>query len=96
MAQKASATGPRTLVLAPPNMTVPASGPSGLVGDRVHQAPALSVIHGRRRPLLLWPDDVVTRTFFSFPEVEFVPDASGAIGSLVLHQGGHEMPAKRH
>jgi hypothetical protein len=54
-------------------MTVPASGPSGLVGDRVHQAPALSVIHGRRRPLLLWPDDVVTRTFFSFPEVEFVP-----------------------
>lgn len=29
-------------------------------------------------------------------EVEFVPDASGAIGSLVLHQGGHEMPAKRH
>lgn len=28
-------------------------------------------------------------------EFEFVPDASGAIGSLVLHQGGHEMPAKR-
>jgi CubicO group peptidase (beta-lactamase class C family) len=28
-------------------------------------------------------------------EIEFVPDASGAIGSLVLHQGGHEMPAKR-
>ena len=28
-------------------------------------------------------------------EFEFVPDASGAIGSLVLHQGGREMPAKR-
>jgi CubicO group peptidase (beta-lactamase class C family) len=28
-------------------------------------------------------------------EIEFVPDASGAIGSLVLHQGGHDMPAKR-
>jgi len=28
-------------------------------------------------------------------EIEFVPDASGAIGLLVLHQGGHEMPAKR-
>jgi CubicO group peptidase (beta-lactamase class C family) len=29
-------------------------------------------------------------------EIEFVPDASGAITSLVLHQGGHDMPAKRH
>jgi CubicO group peptidase (beta-lactamase class C family) len=28
-------------------------------------------------------------------EIEFVLDASGAIGSLVLHQGGREMPAKR-
>lgn len=29
-------------------------------------------------------------------EVEFVPDASGSIASLVLHQGGHDMPAPRH
>jgi hypothetical protein len=29
-------------------------------------------------------------------EIEFVPDASGAITSLVLHQAGHDMPAKRH
>jgi hypothetical protein len=29
-------------------------------------------------------------------EFEFVPDASGAFTSMVLHQGGHEMPGKRH
>lgn len=29
-------------------------------------------------------------------EIEFVPDASGAIASLTLHQGGRDMPAKRH
>ena len=29
-------------------------------------------------------------------EIEFVPDASGAITSLILHQAGHDMPAKRH
>jgi len=29
-------------------------------------------------------------------EIEFVPDASGAITSLVLHQGGQDVPAKRH
>jgi len=29
-------------------------------------------------------------------EIEFVPDASGAINSLILHQAGHDMPAKRH
>jgi CubicO group peptidase (beta-lactamase class C family) len=29
-------------------------------------------------------------------EIEFIPDASGAITSLVLHQGGHDTPAKRH
>lgn len=29
-------------------------------------------------------------------EIEFVPDASGAIASLILHQGGQNMPAKKH
>lgn len=29
-------------------------------------------------------------------EIEFVPDASGAITSLILHQGGQNMPAKKH
>ena len=29
-------------------------------------------------------------------EIEFVPDAAGAIVSLVLHQAGNDMPAKRH
>jgi hypothetical protein len=29
-------------------------------------------------------------------EIEFVPDAGGAIASLVLHQGGQDIPAKRH
>jgi CubicO group peptidase (beta-lactamase class C family) len=29
-------------------------------------------------------------------EIEFVPDATGAITSLILHQGGQNMPAKRH
>ena len=29
-------------------------------------------------------------------EFEFVPDASGVITSAILHQGGHDMPAKRH
>jgi hypothetical protein len=29
-------------------------------------------------------------------QIEFVPDASGAIASLILHQGGRDMPAKRH
>jgi hypothetical protein len=28
-------------------------------------------------------------------EIEFVPDAGGAIVSMVLHQGGHDAPAKR-
>jgi hypothetical protein len=29
-------------------------------------------------------------------EIEFVPGPSGAIESLILHQAGHDMPAKRH
>jgi CubicO group peptidase (beta-lactamase class C family) len=29
-------------------------------------------------------------------EIEFVPDATGAITSLILHQGGANVPAKRH
>jgi CubicO group peptidase (beta-lactamase class C family) len=29
-------------------------------------------------------------------EIEFIPDASGAIASMVLHQGGQDIPAKRH
>ena len=29
-------------------------------------------------------------------EIEFIPDASGVITSLILHQGGGNMPAKRH
>ncbi len=29
-------------------------------------------------------------------QVEFIPNASGAIESLILHQGGHDMPAPRH
>ena len=29
-------------------------------------------------------------------EIEFVPDASGAIASLILHQNGANMPAKSH
>jgi len=28
-------------------------------------------------------------------EIEFVPDASGAFPSIVLHQGGHDVPGKR-
>jgi len=103
---EANAVRFRTLVLAPPNMTVPASGPSGLIGDRVHQTPALTAIHGRQRPLLLWPDDVVTRTFFSFPEVEFVPGqtASQALEAIqeeeieeviALYSPTHSIPAGR-
>ena len=37
--------------------------------------------------------------FFStqvIAEIEFVPDASGAIESLILHQNGANMPAKKH
>jgi len=29
-------------------------------------------------------------------EIEFVPDAGGAITSMILHQGGHDTPGKRH
>ena len=29
-------------------------------------------------------------------EIEFVPDTSGAITSLILHQGGQNIPAKKH
>lgn len=29
-------------------------------------------------------------------EFEFIPDSGGAFSSIVLHQGGHDMPAKRH
>jgi CubicO group peptidase (beta-lactamase class C family) len=38
------------------------------------------------------------RFFASLPnaEIEFVPDASGVIASMVLHQGGQDIPAKRH
>ena len=28
-------------------------------------------------------------------EIEFVPDASGKVTSLILHQGGHDMPAQK-
>ncbi len=38
-------------------------------------------------------------TFFIAPvnaEIEFVPDASGAMTSLILHQNGQSMPAKKH
>lgn len=38
-------------------------------------------------------------TFFVAPvnaEIEFVPDASGAMTSLILHQNGQSMPAKKH
>ncbi len=31
-----------------------------------------------------------------YVEFEFVPDASGAFTSMILHQGGHEMPGMRH
>jgi serine-type D-Ala-D-Ala carboxypeptidase/endopeptidase len=37
-------------------------------------------------------------TFFIAPvsaEIEFVPDAGGAIGSLILHQGGQNIPGKK-
>jgi serine-type D-Ala-D-Ala carboxypeptidase/endopeptidase len=37
--------------------------------------------------------------FFAEPvnaEIEFIPAADGSIASLVLHQGGHDAPAKRH
>jgi hypothetical protein len=29
-------------------------------------------------------------------EVGFIPDAAEAIGSLVVHQGSQDLPAKRH
>lgn len=29
-------------------------------------------------------------------EIEFVPDANGAIVSLILHQDGANVPGKRH
>ena len=37
--------------------------------------------------------------FFIAPvnaEIEFVPDSTGAITSLILHQGGQNIPAKKH
>ena len=37
--------------------------------------------------------------FFAPPvgaEIEFIPDASGAFASIVLHQSGHDTPGKRH
>ena len=37
--------------------------------------------------------------FFAQPvgaEIEFVPDASGAFTTIVLHQAGHDSPGKRH
>lgn len=32
----------------------------------------------------------------AYAEFEFVPDAGGTFTPMVLHQGGHEMPGKRH
>jgi hypothetical protein len=29
-------------------------------------------------------------------EIEFVPDASGVFASIVLHQGGQDVPGKKH
>jgi Domain of unknown function (DUF3471) len=29
-------------------------------------------------------------------EIEFVPDPAGGFASIVLHQGGHDTPGKRH
>ena len=60
------------LVLVPPNMTVPASGPNGFLGDRIHQFPSVHAVCARSARVLLWPDDAVTRAFFSFPNIRFV------------------------
>jgi len=67
-----------TLILAPPNATVPKSGPNGLIGDRVHQAPSFFSIYAKHRPILIWPDDVATRSLFSFPGVEFLSGNTAA------------------
>jgi CubicO group peptidase (beta-lactamase class C family) len=71
------------------SLTVAIAG-DGLTVQGTNQ-PALPVIY-------LGVKDGHPRFFGAKPnaEIEFVPDASGAITSLVLHQGGHDMPAKRH
>ena len=71
-------TRPKVFVLAPSNMTVPASGPNGLIGDRVHQTPTIAALLEEHRDLLLWPDDVVTRAFFSRPGIHFVAGRTAA------------------
>ena len=73
-----SLPAPNTLVLIPPNATVPESGPNGFIGDRVHQAPAFFSICAERKAVLVWPDDVASRTFFSAPNVEFIPGRTAA------------------
>lgn len=76
----------KAFVLAPPNMTVPESGPNGFLGDRVHQIPAVAAISGSNSPTFLWPDDAATRAFFSLPNVRFV-SGSTATEAIAALQG---------
>jgi CubicO group peptidase (beta-lactamase class C family) len=71
------------------SLTVAIAG-DGLTVQGTNQ-PALPVIY-------LGVKDGHPRFYAQQPnaEIEFIPDASGAIASLILHQGGQNMPAKRH
>lgn len=62
-------------------MTAPLDGPNGLVGDRVHQLPAVTHVARRHSRTLLWPLDAVTRQLYGHLGVEFVDtlDAAGVV-----------------
>jgi hypothetical protein len=63
-------TGTIALVLCPDNMTAAYGGPNGILGDRIHQLPAVAWVaaHGKA---FVWPNDAVVRDAFQYEPVQF-------------------------
>jgi hypothetical protein len=61
------------LVLCPPNMTTPKNGPPGILGDRIHQLPAVEAATRIYPWVYVWPEDKLVREVFRFLPVDFLP-----------------------
>jgi hypothetical protein len=66
------------LVLCPPNMTVPNDGPKGVLGDRIHQLPALKAATDVYDRTYVWPNDPVARAVFESLQAAFLPGKESA------------------
>ena len=62
----------KVLILCPPNMTAPMNGPKGIVGDRIHQLPAVQEATSLFSEVFVWPEDAITRQVFQFLPKKFL------------------------